>query len=320
MLVDSVEVALKAGKGGNGIVSWRREKFVPMGGPDGGDGGHGGDVFLVADNNLDTLATFRFRKVFEAPNGQNGRNKKMAGPSGDDIELKVPVGTVVTDTEQHRVIEDLLVQGQRLLICRGGKGGLGNPHFLSSTHQEPKEFTTGEPGQVRNVRLELRLVADVALVGEPNAGKSSILSVLTGADARIGAYAFSTTHPLLGVLRASKNRISMLDLPGLLEGAHQGKGLGDKFLQHLGRVKAILHVVDGTTPVANSQTVITKELIAYDQALAKLPRQLVINKIDLLSAKELKQLKKDFPKAIFISASEKIGLKPLIDKIVEIGS
>ncbi len=311
MLVDSVEVTLKAGRGGDGKVSWRREKYVPRGGPDGGDGGRGGNVVLRADNNLDTLSSFRYRKVFQAEDGENGRSKKMAGKKGEDLELLIPVGTVVTNIDDGTIIYDFTRVGETYEIARGGNGGLGNPHFVSATHQHPVEFTPGELGEGCKVKLELRMVADVAFVGEPNAGKSSLLAALTGVEGRIGAYAFSTHQPVLGVMRHGEQIITLVDLPGLLEGAHQGRGLGDQFLKHAARVRAILHVVDATQPVNNSREVIEKELKMFDPKLAKLPRRLVINKVDLVNKEELTELKKSFPTAIFVSALENTNIDEL---------
>lgn len=318
MLVDSVEITVKAGKGGNGVVSWRREKFVPMGGPDGGDGGRGGSVFFRADNNLDTLSAFRYRKVFQAEAGVSGAGKKKTGRSGEDLELLVPVGTLIQSAPDGQVIADLAKEGDRLLIAKGGKGGLGNVHFASATHQAPEESTDGMPGESKQIRLELQLIADVALIGQPNAGKSSLITALTGVEARIGAYAFSTTEPILGVLRRGEHRVTFVDLPGLLEGAHQGKGLGDKFLKHLSRVKFLLHIVDGTDPhIQQAEAIIRNELKQYDPKLVELPCQVVINKIDLLTKTEISKLKKTFRKAIFVSATAGTGLEDLTRVIEE---
>jgi GTP-binding protein len=313
MLVDAVEIEVKAGRGGNGVVSWRREKFVPKGGPDGGDGGRGGDVYLKATHDVDTLSSFRYRKVFQAANGETGQGKKKTGRGGDDLELLLPVGTTVTDVSNGRQIADLNETGQEVLIARGGKGGLGNVHFATATHQRPSESTEGVAGEQRAIKLELKLVADVALVGEPNAGKSSLLKALTGVEARIGEYAFSTTQPLLGVLKLGKKSLTLVDLPGLLEGAHHGKGLGDKFLQHATRVRALLHVVDATVDISNSAAMIERELEQYGPELAAKPRYLVVNKIDLLPSSELAQLKKRFPKAVFTSVLKSKGIDRLLE-------
>jgi GTP-binding protein len=316
MLIDTVEVELSAGKGGDGIVSWRREKFVPRGGPDGGDGGRGGSVILRASSNLDTLSTFRYRKVFRAEDGENGKSKRMAGSAGKDLELLVPVGTVVTLIGTDKELYDLTKPDQTVKIVHGGKGGLGNIHFSTSTNQAPQESTKGEKGEHCSVTLELRLVADVALIGEPNAGKSSLLKVLTGVEGRIGAYQFSTTEPLLGVLKHGKNRLTLIDLPGILEGAHKGRGLGTQFLRHVKRVHGLLHVVDATHPdIDQSISVINQELASYDPRLANLPRLLVLNKIDLLTKEELTALKKKYPKAIFTTVLAKGRQEELIEAI-----
>lgn len=304
MLIDKVEVELKAGKGGDGVVSWRREKFVPRGGPDGGDGGYGGDVYLIATHDADTLAAFRYKKVFQAEDGERGAAKKKTGAGGDDLELRVPVGTTVFNTETEQIIADMNKDGEKILVAKGGKGGLGNVHFVSATHQRPTEFTTGKPGQALKVTLELRFVADFALIGEPNSGKSSLLKALTGADVRIGDYAFSTTDPSLGVAKLGGKTRILVDLPGLLEGAHQGRGLGDKFLQHATRVRALIQVVDATTDVKASIKTISDEIKQYSKELGEKPRHIVINKTDLLSKVELAKLKKKFPEAIFVSVSE----------------
>lgn len=321
MLVDSVEITLRAGRGGNGVVSWRREKFVPKGGPDGGDGGRGGSIIFKASHNLDTLSSFRYRKVFQAANGENGASKKMTGRSADNLELEVPVGTSITDAQTGMILVDLLSDNQNYIIAKGGKGGLGNPHFVSSTHQFPTEFTPGEPGQVREVKLELTLLADLALIGLPNAGKSSIINALTGAESRIGAYAFSTTEPVLGVMRKGDTIATIVDLPGLIEGAHKGKGLGHKFLKHTTRVKAFLQVIDAAdADAAQSEKVITQEIEAFEPKLVELPRQIVINKIDLLKDSEIKSLKKKYKDAVFVSASNRTNLTELEDRIVELVS
>lgn len=320
MLVDQVEVELRAGRGGDGVVSWRREKFVPKGGPDGGDGGRGGDVILRSTNNLDTLSPFRFRKVFQAEDGERGANKRKTGAGGGDLELLVPVGTAVIDLETGRTLKDFERDNEQFRIAKGGIGGLGNIHFVSATHQRPTESTPGKPGETRKVRLELKLIADVALVGEPNAGKSSILKALTGAEVRIGDYAFSTTQPALGVMKRGRQSLTLVDLPGLLSGAHQGRGLGDKFLQHATRVKTMLHVVDATSDIAASLTMIENELRQYADELASKPRQLVINKIDLIKPSELKKLQKSYPKAVFTSVVDKNGLEQLRQLLTKLGN
>ncbi|MEK7535274.1 MAG: Obg family GTPase CgtA [Patescibacteria group bacterium] len=318
MLVDSVEIELKAGDGGDGVIAWRREKFVPRGGPDGGDGGMGGSVILRATHNLDTLSSFRFRKTFKAERGQNGANKRKSGPSGEDLELLVPIGTRVINLQGNQVIADLTESERTVIVARGGRGGLGNVHFVSSTNQNPFEATKGHPGQILEVKLELQLVADVALIGEPNSGKSSIIKALTGASGRIGAYAFSTTEPVLGVLKKGDLQVTLVDLPGLIEGAHRGRGLGHKFLRHTQRVKLLLHIVEATIPnIPQSEKVILNELKHYDPSLVDKPRILVLNKIDLLTQKEISDLEHSYPDAVLVSAKDNTNLSNLINGIKE---
>lgn len=321
MLVDSAQISVRAGHGGNGVISWRREKFVPMGGPDGGDGGRGGSVFISVSHNLDTLSNFRFKKVFQAENGHNGMSKKKTGPKGQDLALTVPPGTIITNAQTGEVIADLKDDSQILLIAKGGKGGLGNVHFATPTHQAPEESTDGTPGETVEVKLQLRLIADVALIGLPNAGKSSLITALTGAQSRIGAYPFTTTEPILGVMRQGKKRVTIVDLPGLLEGAHKGKGLGDAFLQHATRVKGLVHVLDATDPdLKKSEQIIVWELEQYDPALAARPRQLVINKLDLLTPTEIKRLKKTFPHALLVSAKESVNVDLLEERTIQLAA
>jgi len=320
MLIDRVEVELIAGRGGDGVVSWRREKFVPKGGPDGGDGGRGGNILLRASHDQDTLSNFRFKKTYRAKDGINGASKKKTGKGGEDLELLVPVGTTVINLETDEIIVDLTKSDQVFRIARGGHGGQGNQHFATATHQRPTEHTLGQPGQTRQVRLELKLVADVALVGEPNAGKSSLLKGLTGADVRIGEYAFSTTQPVLGVLKSGQCTVTIVDLPGLLSGAHQGRGLGDTFLQHATRVKALLHVVDATNDIAASELMISEELASYSAEIQAKPRLLVINKIDLLTAAEIKKLRTSYPNALLTSATDDKGFAELAKAICGLNS
>ncbi len=317
MLVDTVEITVRAGKGGDGIISWRREKHVPMGGPDGGDGGRGGNVVLIADNNVDTLTSFRYRKVFFAQDGERGGSKKMTGHGGDDLELIIPVGTVVTDAETGRLYRDFTEIGLRYVIARGGEGGQGNPHFASATNQAPEEFTPGKPGQTKKIKLELQLIADIALIGEPNAGKSSIINCLTDAKSRIGSYAFSTHEPVLGVMNTGSDTVTLVDLPGLLEGAHAGKGLGDQFLKHARRVRAIAHIIDASQPEPEkSLEKIRHELEQFDPALIERPNIIVFNKLDLLTPEEKARLINQFPDALFVSATTSVGIESLRQKLV----
>jgi GTP-binding protein len=316
MLVDSVDIELRAGDGGDGVIAWRREKFVPRGGPDGGDGGRGGSITVQASHNLDTLSSFRFRKTFKAERGHNGANKRKSGPAGQDLELLVPVGTRVISLSDNRVMADLSESGSSFIAARGGRGGLGNVHFVSSTNQNPFEATKGTPGQVIEVRLELQLVADVALIGEPNSGKSSIIKALTGASGRIGAYAFSTTEPVLGVLKKGDFQATLVDLPGLIEGAHRGRGLGHQFLRHTKRVRVLLHIVEATsTDIKQSEKAVLDELHHYDPSLVDKPRIVVLNKIDLLTEKEIGKLKEEFPDAVLVSAKSDTNLQELVKKI-----
>lgn len=321
MLVDSVVIDVRAGKGGNGVVAWRREKYIDKGGPAGGDGGRGGSVYFVGDNNVDTLSSFRFRKVFTAADGENGMPKKMAGRSGEDLTLAVPVGTALYDAKTNRQVADITEVGQKIRVARGGEGGLGNSHFATSTHQRPDESTPGKPGQHQVLKLELQLIADIALIGQPNAGKSSIINCLTDANSRVGEFAFSTKQPVLGVMDGNHQKITLVDLPGLLEGAHKGKGLGDKFLKHAQRVKSLIHVVDATQPdITESVLAIENEISEFDSDLAKRSKLLVLNKVDLLSEQELIKLRKDFPAAILVSAETKDGIEQLRQEILRLGA
>ncbi len=321
MLVDTVEIELKSGKGGDGVIAWRREKFVARGGPDGGDGGKGGSVILQTSHNLDTLSAFRYRKVFQAEDGQKGANKRKTGAASPDLELLVPVGTRVIDLDGGRIIVDLINDNQSYVIAKGGKGGLGNVHFVSATNQNPFEATQGQPGQSVKAKLELQLVADVALIGQPSSGKSSIIKALTGANVRIGAYHFSTTEPILGVLKSGDQSLTLVDLPGLIEGAHRGKGLGSEFLRHTQRVRVLLQVLDGTEPnIEESEQAVLSELRAYDPTLIQKPRLIVVNKTDLLSVAEQKALHKKYPDAVLVSATEQTNLDRLKDRLVEIAS
>lgn len=321
MLVDAVEILIKAGKGGNGIVSWRHEKYIAKGGPDGGDGGNGGDIYIRSSNNLDTLSAFRFHKVFHAEDGSNGQSKKMYGKAGQDLTLLVPTGTVITDVDGKNVIADFTKTDQVVRIARGGRGGLGNVHFSTAIDQRPHKATPGKPGEEFNLRLELRFVADLAIIGEPNAGKSMLISDLTGVEARVAPYAFSTTQPVLGVLHYDHVSFTLVDLPGLIEGAHLGKGLGDDFLRHTRRVKGLVHVLDATSPnPEHSYEAVNHELTSYDLKLAELPKLLVINKIDLITPEEMADLKKRFPKAFFVSAKDKTNIKELKDEIVRLAT
>ncbi len=290
--VDEVTIDIAAGNGGAGCVSFRREKFIPFGGPDGGNGGRGGSVFAEGDLNLNTLIDYRYARRHEARNGEGGRGSDQFGAASDDIVLRMPVGTIVTDLETGTPIAELLVPGERVLLAKGGDGGFGNLHFKSSTNRAPRQKTPGWPGEQKKLRLELRVLADVGLLGMPNAGKSTLIAAVSNARPKIADYPFTTLHPHLGVVRvAPEQSFVMADIPGLIEGASEGAGLGHRFLRHLQRTHLLLHMVDaapfdeGVDPVAQVRAIV-KELKAYDAELAAKPRWLVLNKVDMLPAEE----------------------------------
>ena len=283
--IDEAIVTVKAGDGGNGIVSFRREKYVPKGGPDGGDGGKGGDVYVIADDNTNTLVDYRFTRRFEAKRGENGGSKNCSGRGADDIYLTVPIGTTVVDVETDSVIGDLIAKGQTLLVAKGGDGGLGNTHFKSSTNQAPRRATSGFAGELKQLKLELKVVADVGLIGLPNAGKSTFIRQVSAARPKVANYPFTTLVPNLGVVDVGRHRsFVMADIPGLIAGASQGAGLGIRFLKHVARTRRLLHLVDvqpidGSDPISNAR-VILHELAAFSPELADLPQILILNKID----------------------------------------
>ena len=294
-LVDEAEIQVIAGDGGNGCVGFRREKFIPLGGPDGGDGGDGGSVWLMADENLNTLVDFRHQKHFRAKRGENGMGRQMYGKAGDDLTITVPVGTVVMNVETDEVIGDLTRHGDRLLVAKGGKGGLGNMHFKSSINRSPRKALPGLPGEERVLKLELKLLADVGLLGFPNAGKSTFIRAVSAATPKVADYPFTTLYPNLGVVSVEAHRSFVIaDIPGLIEGAAEGAGLGTQFLKHLQRTRLLLHLVDiapmeggveGVTP-AEQVRAIERELEKHDPELLRKPRWLVLNKADLLLEEE----------------------------------
>ncbi len=328
--VDEARIEVKAGKGGNGVASFRREKFIPKGGPDGGDGGRGGSIYAVADRNINTLIDYRYTRKFLAKNGENGRGSDCYGKGAPDIELKVPVGTVITDKNTGEVIADLDRNGQRALLAKGGKGGLGNLHFKSSTNRAPRQCTPGEPGEERELNLELRVLADVGLLGLPNAGKSTLISAVSNAKPKIADYPFTTLHPHLGVVRVGpETSFVIADIPGLIEGASEGAGLGHLFLRHLSRTSLLLHVIDvapvdeTTDPIAAARAIV-KELYNFDPALADKPRWLVLNKMDLVPEDEREKViakyRREFgdETPIFpISAATREGCDTLVKAISE---
>lgn len=290
--VDEATIKVKAGDGGNGCVSFRREKYVPFGGPDGGDGGDGGSVYLVASHDLNTLADFRFQRFYEAQRGENGRSRNMTGQSGADLEVSVPVGTLCYDAETEELIGDMTEHGQRLLVAQGGFHGLGNARYKSSVNRAPRQSKPGTPGELRQLHLELKVLADVGLLGLPNAGKSTLISQVSGARPKVADYPFTTLHPNLGVVRVGPlQSFVMADIPGLIEGAADGAGLGIQFLKHLSRNRLLLHLVDIDPPnpddiPAEAVRIIEHEMEQYDPDLLERPRWLVINKVDLISAEE----------------------------------
>jgi GTPase len=286
--VDEATITVQAGSGGNGCVSFRREKFIPFGGPDGGDGGNGGSVWLVADSGLNTLADFRRRRRFHADNGAPGQGSNCSGRAGQPIEIPVPVGTIVHEHTTGEVLGDLVEPEQKLCVARGGIGGKGNVHFKSSVNRAPRKATPGTSGELRHLRLELRLLADVGLLGLPNAGKSTLLRAVTAATPKVGDYPFTTLHPNLGVVELAESKPFVIaDIPGLIEGAAEGHGLGTRFLRHLQRTRLLLHIVDASWCEGEPQPEqgardIVHELRTYSEELAAWPRWLVINKIDKL--------------------------------------
>ncbi len=289
--IDEAVISVKAGDGGNGIVSFRREKFVPKGGPDGGDGGKGGDVYAIADDNTNTLVDYRYTRKFEARRGENGGSKNCSGKGADDIYLAVPIGTTIIDTDLDLVIGDLTEKGQKILIAKGGDGGFGNTRFKSSTNQAPRKATPGFPGQAKNIKLELKVVADVGLIGLPNAGKSTFIRQVSAARPKVADYPFTTLVPNLGVVDVGTHQsFVMADIPGLIEGASDGAGLGIRFLKHVARTRRLLHIVDvqpidGSDPVANAE-IILNELEKFSHELSQLPQILILNKIDQIPEEE----------------------------------
>ena len=296
--VDEVEIRVEAGDGGNGCISFRREKYIPKGGPDGGDGGDGGDVYLEADENLNTLIDYRFERFHRAERGQNGMSKNCTGKRGEDITLKVPPGTRAKDIDTGEVIGDLTRHGQRIIVAKGGFHGLGNTRFKSSINRAPRQKTNGTPGEVRQLQLELMLLADVGLLGMPNAGKSTFIRSVSAAKPKVADYPFTTLVPNLGVVRpAAHHSFVIADIPGLIEGAAEGAGLGIQFLKHLERCRLLLHLVDlapfdESDPVEQARVII-EELEKYSPKLAEKPRWLVINKVDLVLEEERQELVDD---------------------------
>ena len=301
--IDEVTIEVIAGDGGNGAASFRREKFVPRGGPDGGDGGRGGSIWAVADRNINTLIEYRFARIHRAKRGENGRGSDQFGHGAEDIVLRVPVGTMIADADAGTFVADLTADGQRALLAKGGGGGLGNLHFKSSINRAPRKFTPGEKGEQRKLRLELKVLADVGLLGMPNAGKSTFIRAVSAARPKVADYPFTTLAPNLGVVRTDENRSFVIaDVPGLIEGAAEGAGLGHRFLRHLQRTRMLLHIVDiapfdpEADPVRDARAIVA-ELKRYEAALHDKPRWLVLNKLDLVPEGEREARVKAFVKA-----------------------
>jgi len=323
--LDQAKIYVKAGDGGSGSASFRREKFVEFGGPDGGDGGDGGSIVLVAAANLNTLIDFRFQQHFKAEKGHSGMGKKKSGRNGKDLVLKVPVGTQVFEEDNNTLIEDLKKIDQKLIIAQGGKKGLGNVRFKSSTNRAPRKKTDGTKGESFWIWLQLKVIADVGIIGMPNAGKSSLLSVLTKAKPKIANYPFTTIDPNLGVTNYNDKEITLADIPGLIEGAHEGTGLGDKFLRHIERCKSLIHLIDITEEnILENYLKIRKELSKYSSGLLKKKEIIVFNKVDMINLNEvadkIKNFKKKIKKNVFkISVLQNKGLinikKLLVDNV-----
>ncbi|MCA0244937.1 MAG: GTPase ObgE [Proteobacteria bacterium] len=326
--IDEATIDVAAGDGGSGCVSFRREKFIPFGGPNGGDGGRGGSVWAQADRNINTLIDYRYARRHEAKNGEPGRGSDQFGAAGDDIVLRMPVGTIVRDADSGDVLVELLEHDQKFLLAKGGDGGFGNLHFKTSTNRSPRQKTPGWPGEKKKLALELRVLADVGLLGMPNAGKSTLIAAISNARPKIADYPFTTLHPNLGVVRVGPEQSFVVaDIPGLIEGASEGAGLGHQFLRHLQRTRLLLHIVDlapfddSVDPVAQARAIVA-ELKKYDPALHAKPRWLVLNKLDMVPADERAARVKEFVRRfrwkgpVFeISALAREGLKPLVERI-----
>lgn len=325
--IDEAKIEVIAGDGGNGCASFCREKFRPFGGPDGGDGGKGGSIWAVADRNINTLVDYRFSKLHKARNGENGRGADCYGKGADDILLRMPVGTLIIDQNDGEIVADLTEHGQQVLLAKGGEGGWGNIHFKSSTNRAPRQKSDGKEGERRELRLELKVLADVGLLGMPNAGKSTFITAVSNARPKIADYPFTTLHPNLGVVRVSHEKSFVIaDIPGLIEGAAEGAGLGIQFLRHLQRTRLLLHIVDlapfeNIDPVKEAKAIV-KELKKYDESLFDKPRWLVLNKLDMVPEEDRKKRVKDFIKRfgwkgqVFeISALTRDGCEDLVVEI-----
>lgn len=326
--VDEARIEVQGGKGGNGAASFRREKFIPKGGPDGGDGGRGGSVFALADRNINTLVDYRFTRKFFAPNGEHGRGADCYGAKGEDIILRMPVGSTIIDETTGEVVADLAHHGDKKLIAQGGKGGLGNLHFKTSVNRAPRQMTPGEDGQYRALSIELKVLADVGLLGMPNAGKSTFITAVSNARPKVADYPFTTLHPHLGVVRVGPEQSFVVaDIPGLIEGASEGAGLGYLFLRHLSRTSLLLHIIDcapldeDADPIAQAKALVN-ELAKYDDELAGKPRWVVLNKMDLVPEEDREELVNRFKAELgadrpffTMSAATREGTQDLINAI-----
>jgi len=321
--LDQAKIYVKAGDGGSGSSSFRREKFVEFGGPDGGNGGNGGSIVFIADRNLNTLIDFRYQQHVKAENGQDGKGKKKTGRSGKDLILKVPFGTQIFEEDNNTLIEDLTRSEQKIIVAKGGKGGLGNVRFKSSINRAPRKKTDGGKGENFWIWLQLKVIADIGIVGMPNSGKSSLLSVLTSAKPKIANYPFTTINPNLGVTNYNNKEITLADIPGLIEGAHEGIGLGDKFLRHIERCKNILHLIDITDDnLLENYSKVRKELVKYSKKLTKKREIIVFNKIDMVSDQEINKkidiFAKKIKKKIYpISALKHKGLTTIKRELIK---
>jgi GTP-binding protein len=324
--VDKVEILVRAGDGGNGAVSFRREKYVPFGGPDGGDGGAGGGVYIIADRSMADLKAFRHKRRFKAAEGKDGSKQKKTGDGGEDLIIIVPLGTMVFDGDagdRETLLADLEQQGQKFLVAKGGRGGLGNVHFATSSNQAPKVATKGELGEERRLVLDLKLIADVGIIGYPNVGKSTFLAAVSKARPKIADYPFTTREPALGVVEVGMTTFVVAEIPGLIEGAHLGKGLGHDFLRHAERTKVLLHLLDGSSPsVFDNMSNLNTELALYNPELARKPQLVAVNKIDLPEVRDrLLEIEQQFrsagKKVFFISAVNGQGVSELVAAVAE---
>jgi GTP-binding protein len=325
MYFDEVLIEVSGGKGGNGVIQFRREKFVPRGGPDGGDGGHGGNIILRVDKHLNTLSKFRHKRQFKAPEGMKGKGKNQTGASGDDLAVNVPPGTMIFDESSGKLLGDLVTDGQTLLICEGGRGGRGNARFKTSKNKAPRIAEKGEPPEEKTIRLEMKLIADIGIIGVPNAGKSTLLSVVSNAKPKIAPYPFTTLQPNLGVVDLDDHQLVLADIPGLIEGAHRGEGLGHDFLRHIQRTKVLIHLLDGMAeePFLDFAQ-INAELALFDPALGDKPQVIVLNKMDMPEVEDKwpvikKQLQdKGYQDIYSISAIKNQDIRPVLYRAADL--